>query len=255
MISSSKKLGAYEKELLNILEIFFERKGFKVHKHVQLNISWGNIISDVDFIVESENQLFGIEVKSRRDNLNKLVGQINRMFDYFDGVYVATDNPKWMSRKEFSDERIGILIINGQQVAEKPCRFTPIYPNKSMMSHLRKNCLIQISAIVNGKTTGNKRELISVILANSKPEHLRKIIRSVITCERRCSEDCPLWMIEKQWITPIRNMQAIIEKYSANIRTLPLVTADFVEPFEDKERTNNLTENEPTKKGKDENPS
>lgn len=227
MISSSKKVGVYEKELLNALELYFERNGFKVHTHVQLNISWGTIISDVDLVVEGENQLFGIEVKSKRDNLGKLVSQIKRMFDYFDGVYVATDNPKWMSRKELSDERIGILIINGLQIAEKACRFSPPNPNFSTMSHLRKICLKRLSAMTNGKITGDKKELIASILKNSQPEHLRKIIKSIIICNQQCRENCPLWIVEKQWVTPVKNVRTIIEKYGVNLRTLPLLPADF----------------------------
>ena len=235
MISSSKKVGEYEKELLNVLELYFERKGFKVHTHVQLNISWGNIISDVDLVVEGENQLFGIEVKSKRDNLGKLVSQINRMFDYFDGVYVATDNPKWMSRKELSDERIGILIINGFQIAEKACRYTPPNPDASAMSRLRKICLIRLSAMISGKTTGDKKELIASILNHSQCEHLRKILKSIIICNQQCKEKCPLWIVEKQWVTPIKNVQTIVEKYGTNLRPLPLLPADFNENNSDEE--------------------
>lgn len=229
MISSSKRLGAYEKELLNTLKLFFEHKGFKVYTHVQLNISWGNIISDVDLVIETENQLFGIEVKSKKDNLKKLVSQTNRMFDYFDGVYVATDNPKWMSRMELSDERIGILIINGSQIAEKACRLSTLNPNPSMMYHLRKICLMRLSAMVNGKTTGDKKELITSISKNSRPEHLRKTLKTIIICNRECKENCPLWIIERQWIKPVKNVETIIKKYSTNLRKLPLLPADFDE--------------------------
>jgi hypothetical protein len=248
MISSSKRMGEYEKELLNAIGQYFEQKGFKVHTHVQLNISWGNIISDVDLVVEGENQLFGIEVKSKRDNLGKLVSQINRMFDYFDGVYVATDNPKWMSRKELSDERIGILIINGLQIAEKACKFGPHKPDALVMAHLRKICLIKLSAMVCRKTTGDKKDLIEAILKNTPPEHLQKILKSIIMCNKQCKENCPLWIVEKQWITPIKNVQAIVEKYRADLRTLPLLQADFnendphKEPSRETDRTNKYGE-------------
>ena len=241
MISSSKKVGKYEETLLQSLVTYFENKGFKAHPHVQLNISWGNIISDIDLVVEGENQLFGIEVKSKRDNLSKLVTQINRMFDYFDGVYVATDNPKWMSRKELSDEKVGILIINGSQVAERACRLLSANPDTRTMTPFRKICLRRYSEMVCGKKTGNKKELISNILENSRPEHLRKIVRSIIICNQQCEKNCPLWMIEKQWVTPVKNVQAIITKYGENLRSLPLLPADFDE----------YSENNPDKKSKE----
>jgi len=229
MITSAKKIGVYEKELLDTLALFFEHKGFKVHQHVQLNISWGNIISDVDLVIESENYLFGIEVKSKKDNLTKLVAQINRMFHYFDGVYVATDNPKWMSRKEFFDERIGILIINGLQVAEKACQFNQTNPDPSVMSNLRKICLTRLSTMVSGKSTGDKKTLIQSILKNSRPEHLRKMLKSIIICNHECQHNCPLWVIEKQWVAPIKKVHSIVVRYGANLGALPLLPADFDE--------------------------
>lgn len=238
----------YEKELLDALKLYFEHKGFRVHPHVQLNISWGNIISDIDLVVEGENQLFGIEVKSKRDNLGKLVSQINRMFNYFDGVYVATDNPKWMSRKELSDERIGILIINGLQIAEKACRFTPLKPNATTMSHLRKMCLIRLSSMVSGKTKGDKNTLIASILKNSRPEHLQQILKMIIICNKQCKENCPLWIVEKQWILPLEKVQNIIEKYGTNLRTLPLLPADFKESNVTDESDKKSNESDLTKK-------
>ena len=229
LIPSSKKMGIYEKELLSALKLYFEHRGFKVHSHVQLNISWGNIISDVDLVLESEGQLFGIEVKSKRDNLKNLVTQIDRMFDFFDGVYVATDNPKWMSRKELADERIGILIVNGLQIAEKTCQFSVSKPRPSTMIQLRKICLSRLSGMVNGKTNGDKNALVSFILNGTNAEHLRLILKSIVMCERECKENCPLWIVEKQWMTPLKNVRTIVEKYSTDLKTLPLLPADFKE--------------------------
>lgn len=200
----------------------------KVYSHVQLNISWGNIISDIDLVVEGEDKLFGIEVKSHRDNLENLVTQIDRMYDFFNGVYVATDNPRWMSRKEFSDERIGILIINGLQVAERACQFHASKPIFGIMIQLRKICLARLSGMINGKTVGDKNSLVSSILENTSPEHLRTILKSIVMCERKCKECCPLWIVERQWIIPLKNVKTLIEKYS-DARALPLLPADFKE--------------------------
>jgi hypothetical protein len=156
------------------------------------------------------------------------------MFDFFDGVYVATDNPKWMSRKELSDERIGILIINNLQIAERACKLAVPEPSSTTMTKLRKMCLSRLSSMVGGRTAGDKAKIIASILGNTNSNHLHLILKSIIMCEKQCKESCPLWIVEKQWITPLKNVRTVIEKYSTNLKTLPLLPADFKE-----ERNNN----------------
>lgn len=238
-------MGPYEKDLLKTLKMHFEDRGFKVHDHVQLNVSWANIISDVDIVLESENHLFGIEVKSKRDNLKRLAYQIDKMSDFFDGVYVATDNPKWMSRKELVDQRVGILIINGLQIAERACQFAIPKPRTSTLMQLRKICLSRLSGIVNGRATGDKEMLVSLILKNISSEHLHLILKSIVMCEKNCKESCPLWIAEKQWITPLKNVLTIVEKYKTNLKTLPLLTAEFKEEkTKEKQYDDNLSSSE-----------
>jgi len=220
--------------------------GFKTYPHVQLNVSWGNIISDIDLIVESEGKLFGIEIKSRKDNLRSLLQQIDRMSDFFDGIYVATDKPTWKSRKELSDERIGLLIIENGQISEKPCQFLSKKPRSSAMMLLRKICLSRISITLNGKSTSDKLGLVSEILNNMSNEQLRLALKSIVTCERKCKTDCPLWVIEKHWIMPLRNVQSFLEKYHIQEGSpVPLVPAEFKEKSEDVHRqTNRVHPNE-----------
>jgi hypothetical protein len=229
VIPSSKRIGKYEKELLSTLTSYFELRGFKAYPHVQLNISWGNIISDIDLVLESEDQLFGIEVKSSRDNFKKLIKQIDRMLEFFDGAYVATDNPKWMSRKELADGRIGVLIVNGKQIAERVCHSLFTKPTRPTMVQLRKICLHRWSAMLGSRACPDKETLVSFILNNMNDEHLRPVLKSIIMCERQCKTNCPLWIVEKKWIAPLKNVRWVTETYKISEKTLPLIPADINE--------------------------
>jgi hypothetical protein len=86
---------------------------------------------------------------------------------------------------------------------------------------------MRLSEMVAGKTTGDKTALVTAILNNINGEHLRLILKSIAICERNCKGNCPLWIADKQWFTPLKNVQAITEKFRDEPKTLPLLQADF----------------------------
>ena len=228
MIPSSKKTGKYEQHLFNHLKAYFEDRGFKVFSHVQLNLSWGNIISDIDIIAMSEKMLLGVEVKSSKDNLKNAIQQIDRMTDFFDGVYIASDKPQYLLEEKFADRRIGLLFIDKGVQIEKECEFLDGNPRHTTLMRLRKVCLQRLAKAVTGTCSGNKDDLASNILRGAENEHLRLILKSVVTCDRTCETGCPIYNFEREILIPLRRIQIILKKNQLfeSKKSVPLLLAE-----------------------------
>jgi hypothetical protein len=237
LIPSSKRIGKYENDLVNLLNQYFEERGYRTYPHVQLNIAWGNIISDIDLIVESGDMLFGIEVKSRRDDFRRIFRQIDRMSDFFDGIYVASDKSEWSLEKKLESDGVGLLIISNGQIIEKKCEQIHTKPRHSAMMRLRKICLSRLATAVNGTKALNKKKLASHILAEMTGEHLRLILKSIVTCTKECETNCPIWNFEKELISPLRNVESILRKYGISDNPpLPLIPANSDKEAENSHR-------------------
>jgi len=213
LLPSSKKIGRYEGQLLGILTSYFESMGYKVYPHVQLNIAWGNIISDVDLVAMRDDILVGVEVKSRRDNFKHAFQQIDNIRDFFDRVYIASDKPKQFLEKKCQDKRVGLLFINNGKVAERRGKLLLTKPSHSALVMLRKICLSRLAMAIKGVNSGNKSKLAFDILTGMRSEHLRLILKSIVTCEKTCETVCPIWAFDIRLITPLRNIQKVLKKY------------------------------------------
>jgi Holliday junction resolvase len=244
LIPSSKKTGKYERQLFDVLMAYFEKMGFKVFSHVQLNLSWGNIISDIDVVAMSEKILIGVEVKSSRDNLKNVTKQIDKMMDFFDGIYVASDKPRHLLEENFHDRRVGLLFIDNDVRIKKECQLLKDRPRKTALTRLRKTCLERLAEAVTGNSYGKKGDLASNILLALEDEHLRLILKSIVTCNRMCDTSCPIQDFEREIIVPLRKIRALLKMSQlSESRPLPLLLAE--EGNEDKQKaTDRLTSEE-----------
>lgn len=227
-------MGRYERQLLGILTSYFESKGFRVYPHVQLNIAWGNIISDVDLVAMRDDMLIGVEVKSRRDKFKHAFQQIDNIRDFFDRVYIASDKPKRFLEKNWQDKRVGLLFIENGKVTEREGEQLVGKLDHSTLVMLRKICLSRLANAIKGNGAGNKSELASDILTVMRGEHLKLILKSIVTCERTCETVCPIWNFESTLITPLRNIQIVLERYDTPEEIpSPLILAEMSEEEND----------------------
>lgn len=230
MIPSSKKMGRYERQLLRLLTSYFESEGFKVYPHVQLNISWASIISDVDLVAMRDDMLVGVEVKSRRDKFQYAFKQLDKIRDFFDRVYIASDKPKEFLEKNCRDKKIGFLFIKNGKVTEREGELLSTKPRHSTLVMLRKICLLRLAKAVKGNSSGRKSKLAFDILVGMRSKQLKSILKSIVTCERTCETVCPIWNFESRLITPLRNIQIVLERYStAKDIPSPLIPAEMLE--------------------------
>jgi len=214
---------------MEVLIPYFQNRGFKVHPHVQLNVSWGSIISDVDLIAMKDERLIGIEIKSKKDKFNRAFHQINKIHDFFDRFYIASDNSMEFLEKHWEDKRIGMLFISGNAVTKREGEPFLRKPDLSVLEMLRKMCLSRLAKVVDCGNDGTRKELALNILPCLKGEHLKSVLKKIATCERTCENTCPIWIFENRLILPLRDIQRVLEKYRpsrAHDSPLPLIPAE-----------------------------
>ena len=188
---------------------------------------------DVDLVIIGENTVFGVEVKSRKDQFRNAFKQTGKLCDFFDGVYIAS-KPEHIVERNWQDKRIGLLLIENGKITEKKCKPLLTKPRHSALVMLRKICLLRLAKAIDNNIGGNKNKLAFDILVASRSESLRLVLKSIVTCERKCETACPIWDFERKLIMPLRNVQDVLRKYgmSKDIPA-PLIPADTAEEKDD----------------------
>ncbi len=193
ILKSSKRIGKYESVIIEKLEPFFQSHGFQVVPHARLNISWGNIISDIDLLLIKENKIGIVEVKSSHDNLKRAKKQISNIKDYIDFAYIATD---------FKPRKLPISLAGWVFVEDKVTvmKFPQIIhgkPSHYSIDSLPKKCLERYLDQKNISPKGmSKYEITNNILSISD-ENLKDEVKSMATCGQECDTNCPIWEFEK----------------------------------------------------------
>lgn len=188
--TSPKRVGFYETEIIEKLIKYYTAKGFAVVPHAQLNISYGRIISELDILLEKNGFLTYIEVKSDRDKLSRAFEQVDKVKEYVDYAYVATNK----RIDNWDHDSIGLILVSEKKlsVVKKAKRFTD-GPSYSSLFALRKKCLIRF--LSNGhicKDRFSKYKLAKHVFATYKNIELRECIKEIVTCgDAECSS-CPI---------------------------------------------------------------
>lgn len=187
---STKRMGIYEAKIIQNLTQYFRIRGYEAIPHVQLNIAWGSILSEVDLLLLKDGVLTYVEVKSRRDKLSKALRQIDRMKDYVDYACVATNK---LVRK-WSIPDVGLISVYDDAITlmRKPRRFKNS-PSFSSIISLKKKCLARF--IGNGdacRTYVSKYDLARYVYVVRKNECTRECLKEIVTCGNTCDTTCPI---------------------------------------------------------------
>ncbi|HDQ05645.1 MAG TPA: hypothetical protein ENN36_02840 [Candidatus Bathyarchaeota archaeon] len=185
---STKRIGKYEEKIIQTLTKHFQLKGYETIPHSSLNIAWGSILSDVDLLLIKGNQLIYIEVKSSRDSLGKAAQQIDRITDYVDYAYVATDR----NVKNWEMPEVGLIHVQGEKVTliKRAKKFSK-EPRFYSVATLKKKCLIRLFGAENRYLMAvNKYELAQLVY--TKKKCTRDVLREIVTCGELCATNCPI---------------------------------------------------------------
>jgi hypothetical protein len=187
---STKHVGEYEEELIQTLADYFKVNGYEVIPHSSLNIAWGSVISDVDLLLIKNQLLTYVEVKSSRDNMGKAKQQIDRIKDYFDFAYVATNK----HATNFEMNKVGLIKIREDkvEVIKKAQRFSN-KPTFYSIATLKKKCLFRfLGQDIHYLGCIRKYELAQNVYAKGDSANMRKMLKEIVTCGDLCASNCPL---------------------------------------------------------------
>jgi Holliday junction resolvase len=185
---STKHIGAYEEKIIQTLTRYFQLEGYEAIPHSSLNIAWGRVLSDVDLLLIRNQMLTYIEVKSSRDNVRRARQQIERMIDYVDYAYVATDR----QIKNWDMPKVGLIHVQEDKVAI--LRSAEKFLNKPKFystATLKKKCLARFFGKNNHYLVFvNKYDLAQYVYAKGKCT--RTILKEIVTCGELCGSCCPI---------------------------------------------------------------
>jgi Holliday junction resolvase len=197
---SSKVIGKYERPLIRIITKYYESKSFIVFPHTRFNVAWSNVLSDVDILMLKDGYVFVVEVKSHRDNIYRAYKQINRLRDFIDYIYVATDKPvhKWKHNE------IGLLFVDVTSETIKEINSPPKLHNKPSLQTIGsfpRKCLtrtLSVTVSPQNYQTLYKYQLAELLMRNSRPGLLRTNLKEIATCELDCDGECPIWNFKRE---------------------------------------------------------
>ena len=129
-----------------------------------------------------------IEVKSRRDKIARAEQQIQRISDYIDYGYVATDR----LLEHWGEPAIGLLHV-GETVKTiaRAKRFAG-RPSIESFFALQRRCLLRFLG------EGSNSRLLKYDVAErvrlmGSEASIRRCLKRIVTCARNCKTDCPIW--------------------------------------------------------------
>lgn len=185
---STKRIGKYEEKIVQTLTKYFQLNGYEVIPHSSLNIAWGCIVSDVDLLLLKDQVLTYVEVKSSRDNLARAKKQIDRMMDYIDYAYVATDKQV----KNWNMPNVGLIYVQEKTVVlvKKAKKFSN-KPKLYSIVALKKKCIAMFF--------GNNNRYIMLVNKCELAQHVytkrkctRACLKEIVTCGELCDVNCPI---------------------------------------------------------------
>jgi len=187
---STKHIGKNEEKIILRLTRYFQHNGYEAIPHSRLNIAWGSILSDIDLLLLKDHVLTYVEVKSSRDNITRAKRQIERVMDYVDYAYVATDKKvrNWAVPNVgliYVQEEAVILMRRAKKFSKKPRFCSVIALKKKCLTRFFGNesrCLMVI----------NKHELAQYVYAAKGKKCTRECLKEIVTCSESCDAYCPI---------------------------------------------------------------
>jgi len=181
---SPKNLGDYEEPLMIKISEHFQELGFQTHPHSSLNFAWHGIVSDVDVLMVKDSLLYGVEIKSKKDDVKRAKKQIERLFHYVDYCYLAVEKmPKRLV------ENAGLIIVDDWGV--KIIKDAPLVDgfDKRTFRTLKRICFTKI---FNTTRYGSKHDVVDYIWAIYSSDNLKSIFRKILLCSEKECSICPL---------------------------------------------------------------
>ena len=179
ILLSTKREGKYEKPIIHKLKIFFENQNYHVIPHARFNIAWGSMLSDLDLLLIKGNVLTLVEVKSSKDNIERVKKQFQTIQDYVDYYYVATD----FSPKHIPVHDAGWILVDDSVKIKNNAKKLERSPTLDSILSLKKQSLHSLLGLSESEAKQfSKYELACQVSKQSTHTHLKNTLQAIVTC-------------------------------------------------------------------------
>ena len=182
ILTSTKREGKYEKSIIEKLKLFFEDQDYDVIPHARFNVAWGSMLSDLDLLLIKDNILTLVEVKSSRDNIQRVKKQFQSIQDYVDYYYVATD----FFPKKIPIRNAGWILVNDSVEIKHNAKKLERSPTLESVLSLKKQSLHFLLGLSEYEAKQfSKYELACKVRAKTKNHHLKNNLKAIVTCSSK----------------------------------------------------------------------
>jgi hypothetical protein len=175
--------GQFEQPLILALDEHYRRMNYSTYLHAQLNISWSNIISDVDLLAIKGDKSVAIEVKSKKDVFTNAFSQLDKIAPFVDKCFIATDNEIMANKFRNMKREFGILYIDltyKDITVKKRAKASNREFSLKHLGFLRKCCLQELATEWNIPSVQSKPYLALDLMRNAESSKLRKRMKEIV---------------------------------------------------------------------------
>jgi hypothetical protein len=174
---SPKREGKFEKEIIDKVALFFREKGYETKEHVSMNLAWGNVLSEIDVIAIRNEEIVIIEVKSKRDKINRAKKQLDKIRIFADYCFIASDIAVEPTR--FADDTGILLLQEGKTTIARDAIKIGDQVSRNFLLCFKKRHLNELGKEFGSKQSMSKKELTSFLVEKVGPNDLRRKVRSI----------------------------------------------------------------------------
>ncbi|QIR07283.1 sce7726 family protein [Salinivibrio costicola] len=220
-----------------VLNYLFEKQMVSFGDLVINEFTYGNFSRRVDLAFIKNNEIYGIEIKSEFDTLNRLDGQVKEYLKVFDKVIVVVATKHLNHALEILPESVALWEFNGERLkVVRRGKKIKIRDKSVFIDLMRVTDLIKVSNFFGLKHETKSRHELSKVVLNLPTNKLREAALTALF--RRYSDGVSLFFnnvkhrkVENSDLTTLslnkkesasRDLSDILEDLNKNLFELPL---------------------------------
>ncbi len=158
-----------------VLNYLFEKQIIRNDDLVINEFTYGNFSRRIDLAFIKNNEIYGIEIKSEFDTLNRLDGQVKEYLKVFDKVIVVVATKHLNHALELLPESVALWEFNGERLkVVRRGKKIKIRDKSIFIDLMRVTDLIKVSNYFGLKYEAKNRHELSKVVANLPTNKLRE---------------------------------------------------------------------------------
>lgn len=157
----------------------------------------------VDLSIVSQDRFFAFEVKSKKDNLNRLEGQVEKYLQYFDKVIIFTDKKHLEKLTEMVPSNVEIWELHGEKITcKKRGRTKKINSKEKLINLMRADELYKLASNAKKGKPPKTRAKLEIYLADIPTKIVREAAIKALKSRYKIT-NLLFWQNVSDKVTPV----------------------------------------------------